>query len=39
MDGANHPQMVGAYYGGRKRKKAVIAFYVDLIKQLEQSGY
>ncbi len=39
MCGANHLQMVGAYYGGRKRKKAVIAFYVDLIKQLEKSGY
>ncbi len=39
MDGANHMQMVGAYYGGRKCKKAVIAFYVNLIKQLGQNGY
>ncbi len=36
---ANHMQMVGLYYGGKKRKAAVYAFYLNIIKELAEKGF
>ncbi len=36
---ADHLQMVGAYYGSRKTKSAVRAFYSELISELADKGF